>query len=172
MANTLELIASSTVGAGGTTSITFSSIPATYTDLVVKCSLRGSQSAVYTDVDISFTGATYSGGKVLYAINGTTVGSYGPGSNGFFAEATGATATASTFSNSEFYVPNYTSSINKLVSGDAVGENNASAAIAILGAGLYTSSGAITALTLTYGTGSQGNFVQYSTAYLYGVKNA
>ena len=169
MPNTFTLIASSTVGAGGTTSITFSSIPATYTDLLIKCSLRGTQSAVYTDVDVILTGGTYSNGKVLYAINGSTVGSYSPGSNAFIAEAVGATATSSTFSNSEIYIPNYTSTTNKSASGDAVGENNASAAIGILGAALYTSSSAITGITLTYGTGSQGNFVQYSTAYLYGI---
>jgi hypothetical protein len=172
MANTYTLIASSTVGAGGATSITFSSIPATYTDLLIKCSLRGTQSAVYTDVDVSFTGGTYSSGKVLYAINGSTVGTYTPGEYAFIAEAVGATATSSTFSNSEIYVPNYTSSTTKTASGDAVGENNASAAIIVLGTATYTSSSAITGVTLTYGTGSQGNFVQYSTAYLYGIKNS
>jgi len=40
MPNTMTLIASSTVGAGGSTAITFSSIPSTYTDLVIKHSLR------------------------------------------------------------------------------------------------------------------------------------
>jgi hypothetical protein len=171
MPNTFTLIASSTVGAGGTVSITFSSIPATYTDLLIKCSLRGTQSAaVYTDVDVILTGGSYSSGKVLYAINGSTVGSYSPGTNAFIAEAVGPAATSNTFSNSEIYIPNYTSSANKSASGDAVGENNASATIAILGAALYTSSSAITGVTLTYGTGSLGDFVQYSTAYLYGIK--
>jgi hypothetical protein len=171
MANTFELIESVTVGSGGAVSISFSSIPATYTDLCVKYSLRGQEAAVYTDVTLTFTGATFSSSKVLYAINGSTVGSYSPGS-GLIAESVSANSTASTFSNGELYIPNYTNSSNKSVSADAVGENNASAAIAILGAGLYTSSSAITGITLTYGTGSQGNFVEHSTAYLYGVKNA
>ena len=171
MANTFELIASSTVGSGGSVSISFTSIPSTYTDLCVKYSLRGQEAAVYTDVTVTFTGATFSSSKVLYAVSGTTVGSYSPGS-GLIAESVSASATASTFSNGELYIPNYTSTANKSVSADAVGENNAASTVAILGAGLYTSSSAITGITLTYGTGSQGNFVQYSTAYLYGVKNA
>ena len=169
MPNTMTLISSATVGAGGANSITFSSIPATYTDLLIKYSLRASTSSVYNDVDVILTGGTYSSGKVLYAINGTTVSSYGPGTNAFIAETVGATATSNTFSNGEIYIPNYTSTTNKSASGDAVGENNASATIAILGTALYTSSAAITAVTLRNGTGSQGDFVQNSTAYLYGI---
>ena len=169
MPNTMTLIASSTVGAGGTVSITFSSIPSTYTDLLVKCSLRGNQtSAVYTDVDLLLTGGTFGNAKVLYAISGTNVGSYSPGAASISA-STGPTATASTFSNAEIYIPNYIDSNNKSASGDAVGENNGTNTVAILGAAAYSSSGAITELTLRYGTGSIGNFVQYSTAYLYGI---
>lgn len=173
MANTMTLIASSTVGAGGATSITFSSIPGTYTDLLIKCSLRGNQaSSVYTDVDITLTGGTYSAGKVLYTINSSSAAAYSPGSNAFFAEATGSTATASTFSNCDIYIPNYTSSTNKSITADSVAENNGSGIVMTLNSGLYTSSAPITGVTLTYGTGSQGNFVQYSTAYLYGIKNS
>ena len=40
MANTFVLLASTTVGSGGASSIDFTSIPATYTDLVVKVSGR------------------------------------------------------------------------------------------------------------------------------------
>ena len=40
MADTYTLISSVTVGAGGASSIDFTSIPATYTDLLVKFSLR------------------------------------------------------------------------------------------------------------------------------------
>lgn len=169
MPNTFTLISSATVGSGGANSITFSSIPATYTDLLIKYSLRATTSSVYNDVDVILTGGTYSNAKVLYAINGTTVSSYSPGTNAFIAETVGATATSNTFSNGEIYIPNYTSTINKSASGDAVGENNASATVAILGAALYTSSAAITAVTLQNGTGAQGDFVQHSTAYLYGI---
>ena len=40
MANTYTLIASSTVGSGGAANIEFTSIPATYTDLLIKMSAR------------------------------------------------------------------------------------------------------------------------------------
>ena len=43
MANTYVLISSSTVGSGGAASIDFSSIPATYTDLVLKLCMTNTQ---------------------------------------------------------------------------------------------------------------------------------
>lgn len=173
MPNTMTLISSATVGAGGANTITFSSIPATYADLVIKYSLRGNQtSAVYTDVNVILAGGTYNTAKVLYAINGTTVGAYSPGEHAFIAESTGPGATSNTFSNGEIYIPNYASTTNKTASGDAVGENNASNTVIILGTALYTSSAPVTSVTLQYGTGAQGDFVQYSTAYLYGIKNS
>ena len=52
MANTYELIASSTVGAGGASSIDFNSIPNTYTDLLVK--LSGRSSTGYNALTIIF----------------------------------------------------------------------------------------------------------------------
>jgi hypothetical protein len=44
MANTFELITSSTVGSGGAASITFTAIPQTYTDLKILYSTRNSGS--------------------------------------------------------------------------------------------------------------------------------
>lgn len=171
MANTYELIASSTVGAGGASDITFSSIPSTYTDLCVIYSLRSDRTGiVYTDVKVTLNGTNSSNGKVLYAINGTTTGSYSPSAaQSFFGESTAASATASTFSNGTLYIPNYTSSSNKSLSGDAVTENNATAATLALVAGLYSVTSAVNQVTLS---ADGGNIVQYSTAYLYGVKNA
>jgi hypothetical protein len=45
MATTYEIIASVTVGSGGAANIEFTSIPATYTDLVVLFSARTDRSA-------------------------------------------------------------------------------------------------------------------------------
>jgi hypothetical protein len=46
MATTFIKIASVTVGSGGAASMDFTSIPSTYTDLVIKVSTRKVQSAV------------------------------------------------------------------------------------------------------------------------------
>lgn len=171
MANTYTLIASYTVGSGGAANIAFSSIPQTYTDLMLMFSCRSTNVSNYADTNVTISGGTYSGvGKVLYAINGTTVGTYSPGSDPFFAYVAAANNTANIFGNGYVYIPNYTSTINKTVTGDSVGENNGNNTILALSAGLYTSSTAITTVTLT--PNGSTNFVQYSTAYLYGIKNS
>ena len=171
MAITYVQIASVTVGAGGASSIDFTSIPSTYTDLCVVYSLRSDRaSIVYTDVNVKLNATNSSNGKVLYAVNGSTTGSYSPSpTQSFFANATASTATASTFSNGYIYIPNYTSSANKSISGDGVTENNAAAVVLGLFAGLYSVTSAVNQVTLT---ADLGNIVQHSTAYLYGVKNA
>jgi hypothetical protein len=161
-----------TVGSGGAATIAFSSIPATYTDLVIKVSVRGD--------------ATFSTQQMYLTFNGTTSGYsarqvYGDGSSATSATLSNSGAaisivntntsvsTANTFSSSEIYIPNYAGSNYKSVSADSVTENNATAAIAGLTAGLWSNTAAITTVTLTP---QGGNFVQYSTAYLYGVSNA
>jgi hypothetical protein len=56
MANTYEAIATVEVGSGGAANIEFTSIPATYTDLKVVCSLRGTYAGITDDVNVYFNG--------------------------------------------------------------------------------------------------------------------
>jgi len=169
--NTYTLIASSTVGAGGASSIDFTSIPSTYTDLVVKTSARSTAAvgAAAAYVVLNFNGTT--GSKTYRRLYG--LGSSAGSDSGTLALAgttPGANATANTFGNHEFYIPNYTSSNNKSVSIDAVSENNSSTDNELdLVAFLWSNSASITQINLTL---SQGNFAQYSSAYLYGVKSS
>jgi len=86
---------------------------------------------------------------------------------GYIGDATGASATASTFGNQEVYFPNYAGATNKSYSADSAGENNATTAYLTLSAGLWSQTSAITSLEF-YDRGV-GNFVQYSSAYLYGI---
>jgi hypothetical protein len=169
MPNTFELIASSTVGSGGAANIDFTSIPATYTDLVVKLSGRSTYSGagVADYAVISFNGVTTNQTiKYLYG-TGSAAGSVSDTS--IYAPVNTSAQTSNTFGSTEYYVPNYLSSNNKSVSAEGVSENNATAAGIGLIAGLWSSTATINRITLTPANGS---FVQYSTAYLYGVKNA
>ena len=167
MANTYTLISSVTVGSGGAANIEFTSIPATYTDLKVVVSLR-TNNAGGEAVMIEFnTLNTNLSGRRAYG-DGTFVGN-DTLTNIRFAIDTAAD-TASVFSNGEFYIPNYTSANFKSVSVDGVSENNATAAVASLVAGLWSATAAITSIKLL--GNNTGSFVQYSTAYLYGISNA
>ena len=168
MANTFELIASSTVGSSGAASIDFTSIPSTYTDLCLKISGRSSShdGTSWAGLAITFNGNAVTG-KRLYGVGSGTPAS--DSTTPFGGAISGDTATASTFGNEEIYIPNYAGSAYKSASIDAATETNATAALLMLNAALWSYTAAINQITVTPAAGS---FVQYSTAYLYGVKNA
>lgn len=169
MATTFTKIAAVTVGSGGASSIDFTSIPSTYTDLVIKVSARLNNASIIDSVGVKFNGSTSSYSfKQLYG-SGSAAGSQGAGT---YPEnyMNAANATASTFSNAEIYIPNYAGSTNKSLSADAVTENNATAAYATLTAGLWSNTAAITSINLASTVGN--SFLQYSTAVLYGIKNS
>ena len=163
MPDTFVKIASVTVGSGGASSIDFTSIPSTYTDLVVKLSPRG---AGTYNVLMSINSSSSSFSYKLLEGDGASAASYS-GTTGRLGNT--VTTTASTFSSIEVYLPNYAGSTNKSYSVDAVSEANATTAYADLTAGLWSNTAAITALGFTMST---GNFAQYSTAVLYGIKNS
>jgi hypothetical protein len=159
-----------TVGAGGSTTIDFTSIPSTYTDLVIKASLRDTAAGSHLDGTVRFndstTGYTWrfikGDGSSATSASGSTNTLYGWIQNG-------AGSTASTFTSVDIYIPNYAGSTYKSVSFDAGDEANATLAYLEMTAGLWSNTSAITKVSLrTDGTA----FAQYSTAYLYGVSNA
>ena len=65
---TYKLIASGTVGSGGASSIEFTSIPGTYTDLVIKTSLRVSDAVTAADINIKFN--TSDANKTILYLSG------------------------------------------------------------------------------------------------------
>ena len=153
-------------------SVTFDNIPQTgYTDLKVVMSARGDgASGIFV---CQFNGATTNlSSRVLYGINGNATGSstYSD-ENSIWGYTTNSGSTANTFGNAEIYIPNYASSNNKSVSIDAVNETNAADGRQIINAGLWSSSAAITSITLLSKTGGNAgtNFTQYSTFSLYGL---
>jgi hypothetical protein len=170
MATTYEAIATVTVGSGGASSISFSSIPATYTDLLVKISARSDYAATISRARLQLNSSTT--GYTTKLVYGDGSGTSSASSTDYitYFYSTGANATSSVFSNTEIYLPNYAGSNNKSSSSDSVTENNATSAFASLAAGLLTNTAAISSLTIT--DGNSGNFVQYSTATLYGIKNS
>jgi hypothetical protein len=172
MANTYTAIATVTVGSGGAADITFSSIPGTYTDLSLFISTRQPGGAPsWSDLFIRFNATTTNYTDRLLYGDGSTAASISESETGIIIRSVNnGVATANTFGNALIYIPNYTSSNNKSVSIDQVTENNATQALAGLTAGLWSNSSAITNIALI--PTSVGNFAQYSTATLYGIKNS
>jgi len=170
VAVTYKKIASVTVGSGGAANIEFTSIPGTYTDLKVVFSLRDTSNTgdpwEYFDLTFNANASNYSSLGLFGT--GSTTGSSSSATTIRYGYYTASTATATTFGNGEFYIPNYAGSNNKSVSQDSVSENNATAAIAMLGAGLWANTSAITSIKMA----ARISFAQYSTATLYGISKS
>lgn len=163
---TYKKIATVEVGASGAANIEFTSIPATYTDLVVLASLRTTTNDGYQSVTVNFNGSPSYTLRRLY-----NVGSDASSATYWaIAPADSATLmTANTYGSLSIYLPNYTGTTNKSASVDVVVENNVSGGVSWQGlnAGLATLTSAITTITLAPYGGN--NFKQYSKATLYGI---
>lgn len=166
MANTFFKIASATVGSGGASSINFSSIPQTYTDLVIKISARHSSAVNWSYVNFNSTSTTYTKQNIIGT--GSAVGAERNTNNEIFVTEN-SSFTSNVFANSEIYIPNYTSSTTKSFSVDSVTENNASTSYQSITAVSWNGTAAITSVTIYP---ISGNYDQYSTAILYGIKNS
>ena len=156
---------------GSVSSIDFTSIPSTYTDLIIKYSLRSTANAATQGgqlTKISFNGSTANLSRRRLYGNGSSAGSDSASDN-IIGYNNPSDYTANTFGNGELYVPNYAGSANKSFSVDSVDENNATAAEIAFVAGLWSQTTAINAISLIP---YAGNWVQYSTATLYGIKSS
>ena len=162
MALTYTALASVTVGSGGADAITFDNIPGTYTDLLIKFSVRrrfNNPNGIYIKINNSTSNFT---GRILRG-DGSSVSSLTDAR--LIGTDTTTAQTANTFSSGELYLPNYTSSNNKSFSSDCVSENNGTTAYADLVAGLWSNTAVITSVAI------ENEMAQYSTATLYGIKN-
>lgn len=168
MASTLVALQTVTVGAGGAASITFSSIPQTYNDLVIKTSQRstGTNGACYVYFN-SDTSATYSLKRL--GADGTSAYS-GSFAFPYWTYGDPSSFTANTFASNDIYIPNYASSNYKSISADSVAENNAIATYINMTAGIWSKTDAVTSITIASLSGE--SIAQYSTFTLYGVYNS
>lgn len=169
MATTYEAIATVEVGAGGAAEIDFQSIPSTYTDLALYVSMREEStntSVCYLKFNNNTSNITtrYLRGNGASASSGTeTTMQFLTNSN---------LGTANTFSNVQFYIPNYAGSTNKSAMSDtAVESNNSSLPDTFLNmaAHLWSDTTAINRVTVYL---ASGDIAQYSSATLYGIKNS
>jgi len=169
MAATYELIASNTL-ASAVSSITFSAIPQTYTDLVVRISARCDAASVDRSLGVRPNELTTNDSNTRLSGNGSTASS-GRATTDFDAgRFTGANATANTFGSVEIYIPNYTSSNYKPMSVFGVAETNATTVEMRVNALLWSNTAAITSLKID--TDTSPLFDIGSSFFLYGIKNS
>lgn len=163
----MEPIAVATVPSGGLASITFGSIPQTYTHLQIRGLTLNSANIDYLLRYNGDTGNNYRG-HVLY----------GDGANTFAANTFGGTYSGNdiAFNSSATYPVAFVTDIldyantnkNKVLRGVYGNDNNGSGQIAFI-SGMWLSTSAITSISITALTGT---FSQYSSFALYGIKGA
>lgn len=170
MANTYIKIATNTLGSS-TSTVTFSSIPSIYQDLVVRASVRVDATQLAQDFQVTvngLTGTIYSD-TIMYANGDATTISYtNTNATSFSPTATAATTSANVFANIEIYIPNYALATNKQVRSISQLENDGAAGRQYTNAHYIRNGTAISSITFT----AFSNFVAGSSFYLYGIKNS
>jgi hypothetical protein len=173
MPSTYTLI-SSNVLTSSAASVTFSAIPSTYTDLVLRVSARTDDTTdVKTTMTVTLnndTSSNYSSTS-LRTNNGTTISSGRDSNvtylNQYFANA--ANSTSNTFSSLELYLPSYTSSANKPIGVFFTREGNTTAVDLYANANLWRNTASVNSIQIgTFGL----NFVSGSSFYLYGISKS
>jgi hypothetical protein len=168
----MELITSVTVGAGGAVTVSLpatGTIPATYTDLKIVCSIRTGWSTDNNDqLQLQINGDTTSNypHKTMLG-NGSGLDWDGSTTTSINPQAQTSSSTSSTFGSFEYYIPNYRSSNVKSINLDGVTENNGTAVYTQLGA--YSWGGTTAITNLLFKTSRGVGFVEGSTFYLYGI---
>ena len=173
MPSTYTLIKGETL-ASSAASYTFTAIPSTFTDLVLRCSVRlsdagSSVDSFYIYPNAVTTGTLYSNTRIQGEGSSATSSRTSNSNAAFNAATTGNGATSNTFGSTEIYFPSYTGAINKPMSIADVAENN-SATVNLVGAKavLFRSTTAISSIRID----TDSTFMIGSSFYLYGVKNA
>jgi hypothetical protein len=166
MANTYTLIEAKTLGSA-TSSVTFTTIPQTYTDLLLRVSLRSSTANFPLYLVFNSSSPINVSSKFLEG-SGSAASSYSD-STGLAGYTGRSIQTTDTFGSGDIYIPNYTSSNAKSFSSDTLNENNGTEAYMAMAALLWTGTAAITQIEVKKLT---EDFVTNSTFYLYGISNS
>lgn len=163
-----------TVGAGGASSVVFNNIPSIYTDLKLLISAR-STSGYGAGVPSLAIKVIYNNDSSESLYSSTWAAYVGPGSGRYSGAAwagwlNSSNSLASSFSSNEVYIPNYTSSSFKQTLTESAVESNETTNLYLSMHGqLYRNASAINSVKFVP---ELGNFAQYSTFTLYGIKKS
>jgi hypothetical protein len=167
-----ESIATVTVGAGGTSTVTFSSIPSTYTHLQVRFIARTSNASTGDGLAFRYNSDTGNNYNYHYVFgDGSTTGASGSSvavSKNIIYRATGASAGASMFGAGIVDILDYKNTSKYKTARNLGGADSNGSGISIFTSGLWLSTSAITQIDIT--SDSSSTIQQYSSFALYGIK--
>jgi hypothetical protein len=173
VAGTYESIATVTVGSGGAADVEFTSIPATYTHLQIRCLVRGDRASTRIDVAMRYNSDSGANYYAVHALEGTGTAAtaYADSTNNrnIPGYVSAGSATASVFGVEIIDILDYANT-NKYKTFRSLGgvDVNGSGYLS-LRSGLWMSTSAISNI-IFFPDG--GNFAQYSQFALYGIKGA
>jgi hypothetical protein len=179
---TYKLISSYTAGVGGTASISFTSIPSTYTDLVVYLSVKTDYSTSardYAPARFNSVSSGYSRFWMFGHDSNSALQVSSASSQSYLGNSpvVGDSSVDNIFSSSELYIPDYLGSQSKVVHSYSMSPSNSTGTwMASASYMMSNLTGSINSFTIFPGGGNAnattGVFEENSTAYLYGISNA
>lgn len=170
-----QSIATSTVGSGGSASITFSSIPSTYKHLQIRILGRTNRTSYSSDyiklVANSDTGANYANHQLVGTGSSASAAATTGNTSAFIQRFSGNAIAANTFGVGVIDILDYAnSSKNKTIRNLGGLEENNVAGVGEVGlySSLWLNTSAISSITLSSGGGTL--LSEYSSFALYGIK--
>ena len=164
-----EAISTITIGAGGASSITFSSIPQTYKHLQIRELSRNTRAALASNNFITFngdTGANYSWHGIQ--ANGSSVSAVaGSNANLMLSTSVSNSTTANVFSVAIYDILDYSNTSKYKTLRILDGGDTNGAGFVDLWSGSWRSTSAITSYSMY---AQSGDYMQYSSFALYGIK--
>jgi len=162
----ITLIQTLTASGGSVAGFDFTSIPGTYTDLLIVASLRNTgNNDPWTYIKLNTSTANFTG-RMLFTDSGGGASTSTIPYNNFLIHNNTTGTTANTFTSAQVYIPNYAGSTNKSISIESHNETNATFNYKQMAAMLWSNTAAITGFSV-YPNADQ--FSQYSSVSLYGV---
>jgi len=166
-----ESIQTVTVGSGGASSISFTSIPATYSHLQLRAISRGTTSAANVEMFSTFNSTTtnyWRGHQIFGDGSAATANAESTSTSNYVFFSPAATALSNTFATGVLDILDYSNTNkNKTLRSLTGFDVNGSGGFIIFRSGLWMNTAAISQIDLTL---ASGNFVQYSSFALYGIK--
>ena len=161
------------VGSAGAADITFNSIPSTYTHLQIRVTARTTTATSFDAIALQFNGET-SSVYTLHTIlgNGSSVVGFAstPETSIYLDKAGGASLGSNIFAAIVCDILDYKSTSKFKTTRSLGGVDNNGSGVIHLTSGLWRSTNAVSSIKLYAYNG--GNFAQYTSIALYGIKGA
>ena len=165
-------IATTVVGAGGSSSVTFSDIPGNYEHLQIRCIFQRTTAATFSSASIIFNSDTTNTNYARHDLYGTgaATGSSGIATGSNTSKIIAYMGSGTAFGPGIVDILDYTNTNKYKVVRALGGVDNNGSGLAALSSGMWLSTAAITSINMTFDSGATAS--QYSSFALYGIKRA